>query len=62
MKRLIEVTEPRGFPEFSEDDWRGVKAWMRDRRIPNLRAFFVYVGRREAMFEAVVETLRKGPL
>jgi len=56
-KRTITIIEPKGWPEFSEEDWQSVRYWMQDRRIPNLRAFLRYVGMREAIFDATLTVL-----
>jgi hypothetical protein len=55
----ISLVEKRGFPEFSDDDWRDVRDWMRDRRIPNIRAFYAYISKREVMYNAVTGALRR---
>lgn len=61
MKHTLQIIEPKGWPEFSGDDWKRVRGWMHDRRIPNLRAFYAYVGRREQVFDAMVAALKREP-
>ena len=59
-KRTITIVEPKGWPEFSEQDWQSVQWWMKDRRIPNLQAFHRYIGIRESVFDATLAALKKG--